>query len=307
MLAGDQTQDTCPATLPYIVDAHHHLWNLGAVDYPWLRQRGVHRFFGDPTPIQTNYEVDEFRADHGSLDVHKSVHIQVGAEPGAEVQETHWLDAQAEAFGLPRAIVAYCDFSSPRAHDIMQRHIEGSKRLRGFRQIFSRHPAEDASDDSPQLLANPTVAETLKLLSSLGLSFDLQLTPPHMTRAARLFGQLDGLPVALCHAGSPWRRDAGGVAEWRTGLQALAELPSVTCKLSGLGMFDPQWTLETLKPVVLTVLETFGPERTMWGSNFPVDKLYRGYGELLMAMLSIVPASMHDHVFRATAERFYRI
>ena len=303
MAAGDPWS----VTLPYIIDAHHHLWNLDALEYPWLRQQGVRRFFGDPTPIQKNYEVDEFRADHGSIDVRKSVHVQVGAAPGTEVQETHWLDAQAEAKRLPSAIVAYCDLSSPTAPDVMQRHIEGSERLRGVRQIISRHPSEDVSDGSPQLLANPTVAENLKLLSSLGLSFDLQLTPPHMMAAARLISRLDGLDVVLCHAGSPWRRDGEGLGEWRAGLQALATNPGTTCKLSGLGMFDPQWTVETLKPVVLTVLEIFGPDRVMWGSNFPVDKLYRGYGELLSAMLSIVPVSMHDHVFRATAERFYRI
>jgi predicted TIM-barrel fold metal-dependent hydrolase len=128
-----------------------------------------------------------------------------------------------------------------------------------------------------------------------------------MIAAAQLFARLDGLRVALCHVGSPWRRDAEGLAEWSNGLRALAELPTMHCKLSGFGMFDHAWTEDSLKPLVLTALETFGPDRVMWGSNFPVDKLYRGYGEILSVMLSIVPSELHDQVFRTTAERFYRI
>jgi predicted TIM-barrel fold metal-dependent hydrolase len=291
----------------YVVDAHHHLWNLDAVDYPWLKQRGVRRFFGDPAPIQKNYGVPEFREDHSSFDIRKSVHIQVGTARRREMEETRWLEAQAEAHGLPSAIVAYCDLSCRDAPASIQEQLSCSTHLRGVRQIFSRHPVEDAADRSPQLLVSSTVASNLSLLSSLGLSFDLQLTPPHMLAAAQLFGRLDGLRVALCHAGSPWRRDAEGHAEWCNGLRALAELPTMHCKLSGLGMFDHAWTEESLKPFVVTVLETFGPDRVMWGSNFPVDKLYRSYDELLCAMLSIVPLALHDQVFRTTAERFYRI
>jgi predicted TIM-barrel fold metal-dependent hydrolase len=291
----------------YVVDAHHHLWSLDAVDYPWLKQRGVRRFFGDPAPIQKNYGVPEFREDHSSFDIRKSVHIQVGTARGMEVEETRWLEAHARAHGLPSAVVAYCDLSCRNAPAIIQKHISSSPRLRGIRQIFSRHPVEDAVDGSPQLLASSAVASNLALLSSLGLSFDLQLTPPHMIAAAQLFGGVDGLRVALCHAGSPWRRDAEGLAEWSKGLWALAKVPTMHCKLSGLGMFDHAWTEESLKPFVMTVLEAFGPDRVMWGSNFPVDKLYRSYDEIVSVMLSIVPSVLHDQVFRTTAENFYRI
>jgi predicted TIM-barrel fold metal-dependent hydrolase len=95
--------------------------------------------------------------------------------------------------------------------------------------------------------------------------------------------------------------------EWADGLAAFAALPLVVCKLSGLGMFDRAWTVDSLTPIVRTVLDIFGPERVMWGSNFPVDKLYRSYVEALDAMLRIVPAAVHEPVFRGTAERFYRI
>jgi predicted TIM-barrel fold metal-dependent hydrolase len=157
------------------------------------------------------------------------------------------------------------------------------------------------------LLAEPLFEQNLRAVASLGLSFDLQLTPPYLPEAARLFGRIPHLPVALCHAGSPWARDANSLREWTDGLTALAALPAVVCKLSGLGMFDRDWTVESLTPIVRTVLDIFGPERVMWGSNFPVDKLYRSYGGALDAMLRIVPAAVHEPVFRGTAEQFYRI
>jgi predicted TIM-barrel fold metal-dependent hydrolase len=290
-----------------IVDAHHHLWKLDAVDYPWLNSEGVRRFFGDPAPIQHDYEARDFRVDHHEFEVGKSVHIQVGAAAGAEVDETRWLDRHAAQHDLPTAIVAYCDLSADDARACFHEHLASSSRVRGFRQIFSRHPSEDFADRSPELINNVKVAANLRVLSSLGLSFDLQLTPPHLLAAARLFGSLENLKVALCHGGSPWARDPAGLAEWRAGLSVLAALPNMHCKLSGLGMFDPAWTQASLTPIVETIIETFGPERVMWGSNFPVDKLYRSYAELLSTMLAIVPGEMHEQVFRTTAETFYRI
>jgi predicted TIM-barrel fold metal-dependent hydrolase len=290
-----------------IVDAHHHLWNLDAVNYPWLIERGKMRFFGNPAPIQKNYCLADFRRDHGAFAISKSVHIQVGTAPGEELAETQWLDGQAEVEGLPTAIVAYCDLASPCAAQTIAQHLAASSRVRGIRHIISRHEAEDGRNGSPALLSDPAVLSSLRVMKVLGLSFDLQLTPPHMLAASKLFGQVGDLPVALCHAGSPWRRDAEGLAEWRTGLKELAKLPLVVCKLSGLGMFDQEWTQDSLAPIVTTVLDIFGPERVMWGSNFPVDKLYRSYEGSLSALLAIVPASMHEQVFRTTAENFYRI
>jgi predicted TIM-barrel fold metal-dependent hydrolase len=290
-----------------IVDAHHHLWDLAAVDYPWLKQRGVRRFFGDPTPIQRDYGPTDFSSDHAPLTIAKSVHIQVGAAHGEEHAETQWLQRQADEQGLPTAIVAFCDLSAPDAAAVIDGHMKTSARVRGVRQIVSRHADEDARDRSPALLGRAAFEAGLALLAERSLSFDLQLTPPHMLAAAKLLERIDGLHVALCHAGSPWRRDATGLAEWRSGLSALAQNPRVTCKLSGFGMFDPHWTRDSLAPIVETVLETFGAERVMWGSNYPVDKLYRGYAETLSTVRSLIPGELHDQVFRSTAERFYRI
>ena len=290
-----------------LVDAHHHLWNLKEVPYPWLEARGVRRFFGDPSAIQQDYGVRDFQEDWSGLPVAGSVHVQVGAAPGFEVAETRWLDEQARQTGLPSAIVAFADLTAADLDVQLGRHAEASDLLRGVRQIVSRHPDEDADDEGAALLSDPSFSSGLRLLQARGLSFDLQLTAPLLPLAAEIFSAMPELPVALCHAGSPWARDPASLREWRAGLRQIARLPAAACKLSGLGMFDPDWTADSLAPIVETVLDCFGPERVMWGSNFPVDSLYQDYFTLFTTVRDLVPATSREAVFGHTAKRFYRI
>jgi predicted TIM-barrel fold metal-dependent hydrolase len=287
------------------VDAHHHLWNLAAVHYPWLMARGKARFFGDPTPIQRDYALGEFEEDWDSLPMAASVHIQVGADKDQAIAETVWVDEQAERRGFPMAIVAFADLRSPALERTLDLHQDASVRLRGIRQIVSRHPSEDTPDEGVGLLRNEAFVRGLHKLAERGLSFDLQLTPPHLKAAAEVLQGIPSLKVALCHAGSPWDQTAKGLHHWKEGLADIASCPNVTAKLSGLGMFDRRWTPASLQPVVDTVLTTFGAGRTMWGSNFPVDKLYHCYTDMFEAVYGLVPPACRDEVFSRTATRFY--
>lgn len=289
-----------------IVDAHHHLWDLEAVHYPWLMARGERRFFGDPTPIQRPYRVADFRADWDGLPVTASVHVQVGAAPGEEVAETASIERLAHG-AVPAAVVAFVDLTAPDRDAVLDRHAAASPRLRGVRQIVGRHPAEDARTGSPALLDDPRFEAGLHALAARGLSFDLQLCAPHLARAAALFARVPELPVALCHFGSPWDQSPQGLVDWRAGLAAFAALPRAHAKLSGFGMFDPAWTAASIRPLVESVLAAFGPERVMWGSNFPVDRLHRPYPELHQAVAAAVPTADHPAVFAATARSFYRL
>ena len=290
-----------------LIDCHHHLWDLTEVSYPWLQARGVRRFFGDPTPIQHDYLPENFRDDWGHISIGGSVHIQVGTAAGSEVAETRWLDRQAERTGLPSAIVAYADMTSADLEQVLDQHLAASERVRGVRHIVSRHMSEDANDSGAALLEHPNFASSLKMLEKRSLSFDLQLTPPYLPLAADVFDAVPDLRIALCHAGSPWEQDETSLQTWRSGLRAFAALPNTVCKLSGLGMFDPDWTPATLAPIVEGVLGAFGPERVMWGSNFPVDKLYRDYMRTFDVLWNLVPDSAREAVFGATAANFYRL
>jgi predicted TIM-barrel fold metal-dependent hydrolase len=295
-------------TLPgRIVDAHHHLWDLDACRYPWLMQRGTERFFGNPDPIRRNYLVRDFRADIGSLPVTASVHVQVGASEDHSVAESLWLQRVAEAEGLPSAIVAFCDLTRPDLEQELDRHAAAA-RLRGVRQIVGRSAEEDAATGTRGLLDDPAFVRGLGTLARRGLSFDLQLTPPLMAQAFEVLAQVPGLRVALCHAGSPGDFSPAGVRQWRAGLAQLARLPNVICKLSGFGMFEHDWTVASLRPRILAAIDLLGPARIAFGSNFPVDRLYRGYGEVMSAYLEITAgfsSGEREAMFAATAEGFY--
>ena len=291
-----------------IVDAHHHLWDLDACHYPWLMATGVRRFFGDPTPIQKDYLVDDLREDARPFELAGSVHVQVGVAPGLEFDESCWLDAEGARTGLPSVIVAACEIEKPDIEEQLDAQ-QRIGRVRGVRQIIGRSDEEDRVTGSGQLLADPAWRAGLSLLVTRGLSFDLQLTPGMMADAAEVFGAVPELRVALCHCGSPWDQTPAGLEAWRHGLERLAALPNAVCKLSGLGMFDHSWSEASVRPILDGCLETFGPARCMFGSNFPVDKLHSGYARIVDALdkaLEACSAEEREQVYSGTARRFYR-
>ncbi len=298
-----------PKTARRIVDAHHHLWDLAACDYPWLMAKGAKRFFGDPTPIQKNYLVADLRRDAHHYRLDASVHVQVGVAPGRELDETAWLQNTAEREGLPSAIVAYCALDRSDASAVLAGHMR-STRVRGVRQIIGRSEDEDAHSGSGRLIDNGVWRENLEMLGELGLSFDLQLTPAQVPRVAEIVSLVPNTRIALCHCGSPWNQSPSGLVSWREGLLLLASLPNVSCKVSGLAMFDHDWTVDSIRPIVEACIEAFGPRRTMFGSNFPVDKLHSDYTSVWTAYEEIafgLSEADQQCLFENTARSFYGI
>ena len=266
--------------------------------------KGERRFFGDPTPIQRNYLVEEFRSDAEARGFEASVHIQVGAADG--MAEATWVQSVHDSCGWPTVQVGFCDVASDGAKERLEA-LAAIPTMRGVRQIVGRAPGEDARTGTNELLSNPAFRRGLAQVAETGLSFDLQLTPELMEATLRVFRRVPELKVAVCHAGSPHDDSRSGQQLWRRGLARLAELPGFVCKISGLGMFMHGWTVEDLRPAVETCLELFGPERCMFGSNFPVDSLQSGYADLVNAIEEVVPDQDHEAVFGGTARRFYRI
>ena len=300
------TEEDAVGTNFGFVDAHHHLWDLSACRYPWLLAKGEKRFFGDPTPIQKDYLSSDFLSESARFRPIKSVHIQVGTDPDDWVRETAWLESLGE---YPQAIVAACDLSAANRDDLLSQH-QAYPRVRGIRQIIGRHRDEDPKHDSDQLIESPEFLRGLQKLSAENLSFDLQLIPEQMHRVAQLLKQVPDLDVALCHCGSPWDQSPAGIEQWRDGLMALADLPRMHCKVSGLGMFNPHWTADQLQPIISTVIELFGAERVMFGSNFPVDKLYCSYDKLWSAYEAILQSyswTQQEQMLVGTASAFYQL
>lgn len=296
-------------TVEKIIDAHHHLWDLDEIKHTWLAETGVTRFFGDPAPIQKNYHVPDFKADIAELPVIASVHIQCGVALEHNVREIQWVQSQSNAHGLANAIVGFCDLTDQKAQAELDAH-QAYTNLRGIRQIVGRSAEEDARNGTNTLLENPNFKMGLQSLAARDLSFDLQLTPPLLRAAARLFTSIEDVPLALCHAGSPSDLSREGLADWQNGLRAMSEHGNMICKISGLGMFDQNWTTESFRERVLRTIDVFGPDRIAFGSNFPVDKLYADYTTTLRAYLEITAdfsPGERRAMFHDTAAAFYRI
>lgn len=298
------------ATPPRIIDAHHHLWDLsGRMQHTWLAERGVTRFFGDPSPIQRDYHTPDFRADIGELPVTGSVFVQCGVAEDDAVAETRYAQEQADEHGLVRAIVAFCDLTADGFESVLDAHRQ-SPALRGIRQIVGRDAAEDARNGTNALLDDPRFLDGLRTLAARGLSFDLQLTPPLLTPALKRFSRVEDLTVAICHAGSPQDLSRDGLRRWQRDLAEFARRPNTICKLSGFGMFDHDWTLASLRERVLRAIDAFGPARCAFGSNFPVDRLYRSYADTMGAYLTLTDGFTRTEraaMFADVAEEFYRI
>ena len=286
-----------------MIDAHHHLWDLNAVDYPWLMEKGKKRFFGDPTPIQRNYLIDEHIKLATAHGFKASVHIQVGATDGLE--EAKWVNKiVSEHESWPMAQVAFCDLSSDQ-REIQLDELQKLSSVVGVRQIVGRSPAEDANSKTNELLTSDNFMQGLQSISDRGLSFDLQIIPELSETCAAVFSQFPNLQVILCHAGSPYNRTSEGITSWASDLNHLSKLPNVSCKLSGLGMFDHNWTQLTVAPIVTTVMEQFGSKRVMFGSNFPVDSLSSSFKDLFERLTGIIDEKYFEDVFFKTAQRIY--
>lgn len=296
-------------TVERIIDAHHHLWDLNEIKHTWLAETGVTRFFGDPAPIQRNYHVPDFKADHCKIPISGSVHIQCGVALEHNVKESEFVQSQADQHGLANAIVAFCDLTRQEAWAELDQH-QAFKNLRGVRQIVGRDAFEDAKNGTNALLENAAFKDGLAGLAKRDLSFDLQLTPPLLSAAAKLFKSVDSLPVAICHAGSPQDFTKDGMRDWQVGLKAFSEHQNAICKISGLGMFDHSWTVDSFRERVLRAIDVFSPSRIAFGSNFPVDKLYATYEETFGAFFALTQdfsSAERDDMFFNTAKNFYRI
>lgn len=296
------------AKISRFIDAHHHLWDLNECRHTWLLEPG-RRFFGDPASIAKNYHVPDFREDVGDLPLVGSVHIQVGVEEDHSVGETEWLSSQSDQYDLPSGIVAFCDLTTDNCNTELDRH-QAFSNLRGVRQIVGRDAKEDVRNGTNALLENPDFENGLRTLIARSLSFDLQLTPPLLKAASALFHRVEDVPVALCHAGSLQDFSREGVSDWKAGLRDFATVPQAICKLSGFGMFDHVWTVDSIRDYVLWTINIFGPARIAIGSNFPVDKLTASYADTIGAYITITDGfsgAERAAMFHDTAKEFYRL
>ena len=291
-----------------IVDSHFHVWRRA--DLPWLTGPMQPRIFGPYEPIRRDYPMAEYLADHAGTGVAKAVYVQANWPPERAYDEAAWVQGLAAETGWPHGIVAYADMTVDDARPALDR-LMALPRLRGIRQQFHWHENPLYRFAArPDLSTDPAVQRNVSRLADYGLGFDLQVFADQMEGAAALAGACPGTTLILQHAGMLEDLSDRGRAAWRAGLAQLAACPNVVCKLSGFGTF-----LHRLDPAHIAWLTgeavaAFGADRCLWGSNYPIEKLWTGYGPLLDAhrdAARTLTEAQQTALFHDTASRVYRL
>jgi predicted TIM-barrel fold metal-dependent hydrolase len=294
-----------------IVDAHMHLWDLSRLRYGWLQDDPLpNNPAGDISPIaHKSYLLDDYLADAAGWNVVKAVHIECGLPPKDQLVETDWLQGLASRRGYPQAIVAGAALEAPDLEARLEAQASRPN-VRGVRQIINWHADPLKTYTPSDLLLDEQWRAGFAKLARFGLSFDLQLYPSQMPAAADLAARHPDIRLIVNHAGMPTDRDADGLAAWEAGMKRLAAQPNVAVKISGLGMVDRAWTVERIRPFVLKAIDLFGTERSMFASNFPVDRIHGAFGAHFDAYDVITrdfSPSDRRRLFGETAEQVYRI
>jgi L-fuconolactonase len=276
-----------------VVDAHHHVWDLGVRDQPWLAGPEL-------APIRRTFTVDDLRPGAQAAGVGATVLVQT-VTVAAETPE---MLALADADPFVAGVVGWTDLTSPAIADELARLAAGPG---GGRLAGIRHQVQ--SEPDPGWLRRPDVIRGLRAVAAAGLAYDLVILPHQLPAASHAAAAVPGLTLVLDHAGKP--RIGGDLRGWATDIRQLAARPNTVCKLSGLVTEAPRGTRPpAYAQVADVVLDAFGAERVMFGSDWPVCLLASDYAGVLALARSLTaglsPAE-RAAVFGATAARAYRL
>lgn len=273
-----------------IIDTHLHLVYPDRLTYPWLSGAPA---INRPWPAQTYW------AEAKSLGIEEALHMEVDVAEGDIEAETGFV------LGLPgvTGAIAACRPEHPDFPQQLERLLAiGQGRIKGLRRIL--HEIDD-SVSQDQLFA-----DNLRLLAKHNLTFDLCLRADQLHLGVALAQKLPEVTFVLDHCGNP---DINGIGldPWRRDLKASAALPNVNGKVSGVvNHCDPDWTTETLRPYVEHVIDSFGWDRVIFGSDYPVVTKTGTLTRWVEALREIVSPESQDNqqkLFAANAERIYRI
>lgn len=287
-------------SIPFI-DVHHHVWELARFPYAWLTGTLQDDLLGDYRALGVDWSPARLYREFYGQNVIKSVYVEADSNAPDPVDETAWLESVARSGGHPHAIVVMCDIRQAGAERELVRHLEASRRVRGVR--IREHP-DDPTDGA--------FDAGYRTLGRYGLSYELNASPGALGRAAGFIGANPEVRVLVGHAGLPIKRDPTYFATWRDEMAALAAIDHVSCKVSGFATVDHAWTVDSLRPWVLACVDLFGPDRIVFGTDWPVASLFSTYLETVDAWRRIIDEAgfsvpEQEAMLYRNAERLYSI
>lgn len=291
-------------TRPPFVETHLHCHDLthATLRWAWLEGDGdpdETAQLGDYGAVRSQrYTPADFLAETRMQGVTKVVHVQAAIGSPDPVHETAWLQGFADRLGAPHGIVGQVDLARPDAAAVLERHAAFAN-FRGVRDLREDRYLED-----------PAWERGFALLAERGLVCCAAPAIGQLGLARRIAQRHPGVTLCIDHAGFPQQRTREYFERWRAAILDVAQAPNVVVKISGLGQGDHRWTVDSLRPWVLACIEAFGPDRAFFGTNWPVDRLYSSYGDVLDAYAEIVAdlgAAEQRALFAGNAERIFRL
>ncbi|WP_299150151.1 amidohydrolase family protein [uncultured Tateyamaria sp.] len=272
------------------IDAHQHFWQISRGDYDWM------------TDAVADIRHDILPANLSGLLAQHEIAGTVVVQAAATVAETEFLLGLAKDTPFIKGVVGWVDLADPTCPVVLDR-LMASPVFKGVRPML-----QDIEDTD--WISRPTVRTNLTALADRGLRLDALVVPRHLDVLACVAADLPQLPIVIDHCAKPVIADGADAGEtWRGNMARLAALPNLMCKLSGLANeAGPGWSAATLQPIVDHVVKHFGPERIMWGSDWPVLNLAGDYAQWCAVSDQLV-ADLSDqdkaNIYGATATRFY--
>ena len=271
------------------IDAHQHFWDVNRFRYPWMPpgESTLGRNFL-PQQLEPILECNRF---DGCVLVHANTILD----------ETRWLLELASDHDFIRGVVGWVDLTDPRLGDALD-EFERHPKFKGVRHLVHDEP-------DVNWLVREDVLNGLRELARRGIPYDLLLRPPHLKLVPRVAECVPSLRMVIDHIAKP-PIAAQRMDGWAEDMEEAAKIPQVHCKLSGMiTEADPRgWKAEHLKPYVVHVLKLFGPDRLMFGSDWPVCTLAGTWKEVLAAFTQAIgpqPVEVREKLLGGTAATFY--
>jgi len=270
------------------IDAHHHLWTLARGDYGWLTPKLA--------PIYRDFAVADLAPLLSAAEICGTILVQAAPTEA----ETMFLLDITDGAELVRGVVGWTDFDAEDAAARIEA-FAGRTHLVGLRPMV-----QDIADDD--WLLKPGLTAGLAAMAEQNLIFDALVLPRHLPRLSRVVDLHPDLQFVLDHCAKP-SLATGDIAAWKDDIAKLAKRPNIVCKLSGLATeAAPGWQVADMRPALNHVLANFGPERLLWGSDWPVVNLAGGYAKWLAAAETLLADLSDDEragIFGLNAARIY--
>jgi predicted TIM-barrel fold metal-dependent hydrolase len=277
-----------------IVDTHQHLWDLTRFRYSWL----------DSQPnLNRSFRMSDYLHATEGLSIVKSVHLEADVDEPFLLAETQQLLALAESPDNPlEAVVAAVRPEHRNFREHLSK-IEGHPRLKGVRRVLHTQPDELGRDK--------IFVENVASLSEYGLSFDICVLARQLPIAIDLISKCPDTDFILDHCGVPSVKERD-LDPWRAHISEIAQAPNISCKISGLVAYADQktWTSEDLQPFVEHVIDCFGWDRVLFGSDWPVCTLAASFAQWVGALETITQFAgevNQKKLFHDNALRVYRL